>query len=285
MYQDRVDSFLNNSLFDDEFDLGREIQSFKASHLVSKLQRNIAVRQILVYHKNLKGESSDVLKKIFHGLKLDEFILGSLKNGKWYNKAKAIYALSELHIKESKTVAKYLNDKHETVRAQAIYFFIKTADNDPLAFFAKLEHELTLWEQIQIEDSLKLVYQGPTPDFSMWLNHKLSTVLIFSIRMIQQFNQFEHISSIVPFLQHQDEHVRKEAVSSLRKFNYEGLLNEVAPRFSKESRLVKKEIIQAVESLGDLNMLYGLKPRLASKEEWQTNLMFLRAEKRMRLTL
>ena len=284
-YQDSIDTFLNNCLFDEQFDLGNEAQTFKATHLVSSLQKKIAIRQILIYNENLKGESSVTLKKVFHELQLDGFILGLLKNGRWYDKARAIYVLSELHVKESRAVALYLNDKHETVRAQAIYFFIKTAESHPMTFMAKLKKELTLWEMIQIEDCLKSVYNGPIPDFSIWLHHNLSTVLIFSIRMIQQFNQFEHMPAVVPFLNHSNENVRKEAISTLRKLHHEGLLEEVVPRFSNETRLVKAEIIKAVEAHGDLKMLYTLKPALAQKEEWQTNLMFLRAERRMQPNL
>ncbi|WP_318312727.1 HEAT repeat domain-containing protein [Flagellimonas crocea] len=280
-FLEQTDSFLNNFLFDDTIDLRKEAQTFKSQHLTSTLQKKIAIRQILIYNENLKGESSVTLKNIFHQLALDQFILDALKEGRWFDKARAIYVLSELHVKESRAVARYLNDRHETVRAQAIYFFIKTAEDNPLTFFAKLKKELTLWEMIQIEDSLKFVYEGPTPDFSIWLDHQLSTVLIFSIRMIQQFNQFEHIPAIVPFLGHPNENVRKETIESLRKLNYEGLLDVIVPKFPTESRMVKKEIIKAVETLGDLRMLHQLKPALVQKEEWQTNLMYLRAEKRM----
>lgn len=281
-FQHNIDTFLNNCLFDDMFDFKKEAQVFKTQHLASVLQRKIAIKQVLVYNENLKGESSLVLRSIFHELELDKFVLNSLKKGRWFDKAKAIYVLSELHIRESKAVACYLNDKHESVRAQAIYFLSRQPRTIRSSFY-QVEKELTLWELIQIENSLKFVYKGPTSDFSIWLNHKLSTVLIFSIRMIQQFNQFEHIPAIVPFLIHPNEYVRKEAVSSLRKLNYDKLLDEVVPRYSHESRLVKKEIIKAVESLGDLSILHKLKPVLAKKEEWQTNLMYLRAEKRMQL--
>ncbi|MAO17543.1 MAG: hypothetical protein CMH44_11840 [Muricauda sp.] len=281
LFQDNIDTFLNNALFDETFDLKKEAKTFRFQFLIFKLQKKIAVRQILVYNENLKGESSITLKHIFRALELDIFILDSLKNGRWYDKARAIYVLSELHVKESKQVALYLNDKHETVRAQAIYFYIKTAENNPLSFFSKLKKELTLWELIQLEDCLKFVYEGATPDFSLWLKHELNTVLLFSIRMIQQFNQFEHIPAIVPFLDHPNEQVRKQAVTSLRKLNYEKLLDEVMPKFSKETRLVKKEIIKAVEALGDLQMLHKLKPALEQNMEWQTQLMYLTAEKRM----
>lgn len=280
-YQERTDALLNNCLFDDQLDVDKEIQQFRTVDLATNLQKKIAIRQLLLYNENLKGESTVALKRIFHGLHLDAFVLDSLKNGKWFHKARAIYVLSELNIKKPRAVLPYLNDRHEGVRAQAIYYFIKTAENDPLAFFSKLKKELTLWELIQIEDCLKTVYNGPVPDFSKWLDHNLSTVLIFSIRMIQQFNQFEHISSIVPFLDHPDPMVRKETVKTLYKLQYEGLLETVGSKFLGEHKLVKIEILKAVESFGDTQTLYALKPALAIQEDWQTNLMFLRAEKRM----
>ncbi|WP_222983379.1 HEAT repeat domain-containing protein [Flagellimonas meishanensis] len=280
-YQDRIDAFLNNYLFDEQFDFRAEVKNFRNRHLVSSLQKKMAIRQILEYNENLKGESSNSIKRIFHELRLDEFVLDSLKNGKWYEKSRAIHVLSQLLVRRPGVVARYLNDRHHSVRAQAIYYFIKTAEDNPLSFFAKLNKELTLWEQIHIEDGIKHIYKGPIPDFSKWLDHELTTVLVFSIRMIQQFNQFEHIPQLVPFLHHHDRTVRKETVRSLRKFNYEGLLDKVIPQFFSEDQLVKKEIVKSVQILGDLKMLQVLKSAFTQQEEWQIRLELLRAEKSM----
>lgn len=280
-YQDKTDTFLSNYLFDSQFDFDTEVEYFKNVHLVSNLQKKMAVRQILEFNENLKGESSDLIKKIFHDLQLDKYILESLKNGKWHHKSRAIFVLSQLQVKKPAIVTNYLNDKHDSVRSQAIYYFIKTAEENPLSFFADLNTELTLWELIQIEDGIKHIYKGEIPDFSKWLDHKLITVLVFSIRMIQQFNQFEHAQKLLSFLDHPDPSVRRETVRTLRMFNYEELLDKVVPRFPSEEKTVKNEIVKTVQMLGDFKMLQALKSSYMDNSEWQTKLALLRAEKTM----
>ena len=79
LFQDNIDTFLNNALFDETFDLKKEAKTFRFQFLIFKLQKKIAVRQILVYNENLKGESSITLKHIFRALELDIFILDSFR--------------------------------------------------------------------------------------------------------------------------------------------------------------------------------------------------------------
>ena len=259
IYQENTDEFLNNYMFNDDFDIKREIEDFKIKHLNTSLKKKITLRQILVYNENFTGESSVLIKKIFQELELDQFVFDILKKGEWYDKARAIYALSELFVINPKLVAPYLNSKREEVREQAIYYFLKTATEDPLSFFKNLKEELTLWELIYVEDSIKYVYSGKIPDFSYWLNHHLSTVVIFSIRMIQYFNQFENVPKITPFLDHENPLIRKETIKALYKLQYENLLEQVLTSFEKEEEVVKKEIIKAIQAIGNITQLKKLK--------------------------
>ncbi|MDG3582823.1 HEAT repeat domain-containing protein [Galbibacter pacificus] len=277
-YQENADEFLNNYMFNDDFDIKNEIETFKSKHLNTPLKKKITLRQILIYNENFKGESSVLIKKVFQELELDQFVFNILKKGSWYAKARAIYVLSELLVKEPRLVSPYLNAKHEEVREQAIYYFLKTATNNPLSFFKNLKTELTLWELVYIEDSIKYAYTGETPDFSIWLDHHLITIRIFSIKMIQQFNQFENIPKIIPFLYHENPHVRKETIRALYKLHYEALLEKVIPSFKDEEEVVKSEIIKAIQALGRIDQLKELKS-LISNQDKRTELTYLQVEK------
>lgn len=271
--------FLNSYLFDEDFEIQKEIENFKQHHLNTKLEIKVTIKEILQFHKNLKGESATALEELFLQFKLDRFILKDLDKNSWYNTARAIYALSELTIEVPvNKIEPYLNDQRDEVRQQSQLYFLKTAKSNPLQFLEKTKRPLTTWQQIYIENALKNFYEGPTPDFAQWLHHELISVVEFSIRLISRYNQFENIPKLLPFLNHGKESVKIEAIRSLRKLGYEELLSLIIPDFEKESLLIKKEILKSIEQLGDYADLQKVRPLIAA-DQWELKIEYLNIER------
>ncbi|MFO7720271.1 MAG: HEAT repeat domain-containing protein [Gillisia sp.] len=271
--------FLNSFLFDEDFEKQKEIENFKQNHLNTKLEIKVTIKEILQFHKNLKGESATALEELFLQFQLDVFILKDLEKNSWYNTARAIYALSELTIKVPvNKIEPYLNDPRDEVRQQSQLYFLKTAKSNPLQFLDKTKRPLTTWQQIYIENALKNFYEGPTPDFAQWLNHELISVVEFTIRLISRYNQFENIPKLLPFLDHDKESVKIETIRSLRKLGYEELLGLITPGFEKENLLIKKEILKTIQQLGDYNELQKIRPLIAA-DEWELKINYLNIER------
>ncbi|MCF4102747.1 hypothetical protein L1I30_13800 [Gillisia sp. M10.2A] len=271
--------FLNSFLFEEDFDKLKEIEDFRTDHLKTPLEIKVTIKEILLFHENLKGESAIALEELFLQLQLDKFVLNDLKKGNWFTVARAIYALSELGIEVSaKKIEPYLNDPKNEVRQQSQLYFLKVAKDNPLQFLDKTERPLTTWQQIYIENALKNFYQGPAPDFSIWLDHKLDTVVEFSIRMIARYNQFENIPKLLPFLKNEKESIRKEAIHALCSLEYIELLNLILPTFKQESISIKKEILRSVEQLGTFDDLKEIKPMLAA-QDWELKIKYFNIEK------
>lgn len=271
--------FLNSFLFDEDFEKQKEIENFKKNHLNSELEIKVTIKEILQFHKNLKGESATALEELFLQLQLDVFILKDLDKNNWYDTARAIYALSELTIEVPvNNIEPYLNDPRDEVRQQSQLYFLKTAKTNPLQFLDKTKRPLTTWQQIYIENALKNYYEGPAPDFAQWLNHELISVVEFSIRLIARYNQFENIPKLVPFLKHAKESVKIEAIRSLRKLEYEELLGLVIPDFEKENLLIKKEILKTIKQLGNHDDLQRIRPLIAA-DDWELKIKYLNIER------
>ena len=271
--------FLNSYLFDEDFEKQKEVENFKKNHLNTALEIKVTIKEILQFHKNLKGESATALEELFLKFQLDHFILKDLDKNSWYNTARAIYALSELTIEVPvKKIEPYLNDLRDEVRQQSQLYFLKTAKSNPLQFLDKTKRPLTIWQQIYIENALKNFYEGPTPDFAQWLNHELISVVEFSIRLISRYNQFENIPKLLPFLDNEKESVKIETIRSLRKLGYEELLELIIPNFEKENLLIKKEILKTIEQLGDYNDLQKIRPLIAA-DEWELKIKHLNIER------
>jgi len=277
--QNLLIDFLNSYLFDEDFEKQKEIENFNKNHLNTKLEIKVTIKEILQFHKNLKGESAKALEALFLQLQLDIFILKDLDKNNWYDTARAIYALSELTIEVPvNKIEPYLNDLRDEVRQQSQLYFLKTAKTNPLQFLDKTIRPLTTWQQIYIENALKNYYEGPIPDFAQWIDHELISVVEFSIRLISRYNQFENIPRLVPFLKHGKESVKIETIRSLRKLGYEELLGLIIPDFEKENLLVKKEILKTIEQLGDYNDLQKIRPLIAA-DEWELKIKYLNIER------
>lgn len=244
--------FLNSFLFDEEFDKELEIKNFKENHLKTPLEIKVTIKEILHFHENLKGESARDLETLFQKLGLVEFTLLDLEDGRWFTTARAINALSELSIEvPMQRIEEYLNESRNEVRQQSQLYFLKLAKEQPLEFLDKTVRPLTTWQQIYIENALKNFYKGPAPDFSKWLDHDLTSVVEFSIRMIARYNQFENIPKLIPFLKSKNDTLKCQAISSLANLENIGMLELVIPNFMDNSRIIKLEILDAVEQIGN----------------------------------
>lgn len=274
--------FINSYLFDENFDRHSEAVHFKQEHLNTSLEKKIALKNILIYNENFKGESSLAIKQLFAELGLENTVMANLKNGRWYEKARAIYILSQVAIHIEKTQLNILlNHRRHEVREQALLHYIKLSDDNPLDFLDNIERPLTLWLQIFIENALKYTYKGPIPDFSRWLDHPLTSVGEFAIKMIAEYNQFENLLKLEPFLYHYDESLKKETIRSFVKMGYDEAISLVIPIFANQSPTVKKEILKMVRHLGTYNQLIQFASQI-NENEPDVKISYLIIEKALR---
>lgn len=269
-----LENILNSYLFDEDFDKEKELQRFKDEYLNKALEIKIAIKEILLFHSNIKGESAIQLRELFLRWELDKFCKKQLENSAWYSKSRALFSLSEMLIKVDLDIIKpLLNHKKDEVRQQAQLYFIKLAENEPLAFLDHMDKPLTLWEEIFIEDALKNEYHGPMPDYSNWLHSSQHSVVDFAIRMIAKFNQFENISELLPLLEHSSEEVRRETIRSLCALEHFEIIDTLISQFGEETTLVKKTILDAIEHLGSYNDLMMLKDKIQD-DEWDLKIKY-----------
>ncbi|RKS50518.1 hypothetical protein BC962_2288 [Gillisia mitskevichiae] len=266
--------FLNSYLFDEDFNKELEIKNFKENHLKTPLEIKVTIKEILHFHENLKGESARDLEVLFRNLGLVEFTLMDLDDGRWFTTARAINALSELSIEvPNDRIEAYLNESRNEVRQQSQLYFLKLAKEQPLKFLDKTVRPLTTWQQIYIENALKNFYKGPAPDFSQWLDHELTSVVEFSIRMIARYNQFENIPKLIPFLKSKNDTLKCEAINSLTNLEDTGLLELLIPDFSENSRIIKLQILEAVKQLGSYEDLKRVGAQLAPID-WELRIKY-----------
>lgn len=267
-------------LFDTNIPSVEEVKQFKQQHIQTKLSEKIAVKVLLIFEENFKGETNQKIKELFYLWDLRKIVDKDLNSGKWYKIARAIYVAAELNLNDfSKNIEQYLDAEKDELRQQAILYFIQLSNKSPLLFLSKIKKPLTLWEQIYIEECLKSNYTGEIPDFSTWLNSDLSSVKIFSIKMIGEYNQYENIPNLLPFLESKDLDIKKETIHSLGNLGYPELLIYLKETFQNEVPALKSFILKTVMKIGVIEDVLELESMIPV-EDWGTRQTLFKIKKR-----
>ena len=266
-FEVRLIDFINHYLFDEEFQKDLELGNFKYKYLRKSYDYKIAIRQVLIFGENLKGESAETIKELFFGLGLFNFLLRDLKRNVWYNQARALNAFSKLGVEvPDALVEPLLHSKKTELSQQAMLYFLNTSKDNPLGFLDNLDRELSLWQQVFIEHSL-VNFELEVPDFSRWLNHEKSSVVVFCIKMVISFNQFQNIPLLIDALDHPDAAVRAQAINSLKIMEVTDALQLMTANFPYETPVNKRSILYAIDKIGTIKDLQTLVSHISAQEE------------------
>lgn len=254
----KLSGLINEYLFLDEYE-EQPTENFKNYLQQQSLAKEVAIEQFLIFTENFRGDYIERLRLLFEKVGLADYLFHILKKGFWAEKVKAVYVLSELNIKKrDDLIFPLLLSDHPKLKAHAILYFVKTADNKPLSFLGHLQDDLSLWEQIHIEHILRYNYQGEMPNFSLYLKHRLETVRIFAVRMIRLFNQFESTKALIPMLKEEESEVKKEVIRTLTALNIIEALPFIIEVLKINVLLVQQEVLRAVTQMGNYEMLVAL---------------------------
>ena len=271
-----LSNFITLYLFDDKPPSEKEILEFKEENIRTSLDEKVAIKVLLVFEENFKGDTNEKIKELFFKWDLSKIVERDLKSGKWYRIARAIYVASELNLKKFQTIIEeFIDSEKDELRQQAILYFIHLSHEEPLAFFSKIKKPLTLWEQIYIEECLKSNYTGTIPDFSKWLNSELLSVRVFSIKMIGDYNQYDNVPQLVPFLDSTNEDLKKEAIRSLGNLGYPELIPRLHSSFEEETPTVKTFVLNTIRNIGSIDDFLSFE-KLIPQNDWVSKQVYFK---------
>ena len=95
--------------------------------------------------------------------------------------------------------------------------------------------------------------------------------------MIAEYNQFENIPKLLPFLDQPEEVLKKEAIKSLVKLGYDDAIEPLTRHFSTQPSEIKREIIKMIRELGSYSQLMEISPYI-NENDWAVKLEYLKVE-------
>lgn len=279
-------------IYDDEGSFEREI-AYIRSELNLRMYHFHSYGKVSDYlmalRKNMEGDSSETINRIYRELDLPVRTLKMLKEAPWHQKVKALSALGDFGIREYLfEVLQYANHKERLVRDEAQFAAVRLGGLRAVKSIGNLKYTMSKWQQLRlIEECAKLPDTIKEPVLS-WMNSENDSLVELSARLCIRMDWYEVLYYTPTLVKHKRVEIRMLAIEALRKLGTSELLPEIIRRYEVEERSVQRLILKSVGDLdenGDyLNFLRGevmyAEPELAleaahslyellDEEQWQ----------------
>ena len=221
------------------------------SNVNTKFRKNILIGVLIELYMNFTGDTQKNIQILYKKLKLDIHSEEKLSSKMWNVKLLGMKELSIMQAKRgNKKILKILNSKNDILRKESQLVLVKLLPFVPFAFLDALEKPFSLWEQINIYN-LIINENIEQPEYSLWLNSKNNSVVIFALRMIMDLRQIDSINTIVLLLKHKDSEVRKYAIITLGKIGDFSTAKHLIKMYETEHCIFKPLIIKSLSKMSE----------------------------------
>lgn len=266
-YQSLIVDYLYYDISPEKF---REIAS-------DKFRRQVLIDQMIDVGINLKGESSQKLNALYRELGLHIDSIRRAHDFRWHKKIKGFRELSFMNIKDANPeIYKALNSPNEILRMEAQIALVRLSDKEPFEFLSYLKKPFSLWEQITLHQ-LIIQHNIPVPSFKKWLNSTNPTVVMFALRMIREFKQYDAEYAVRQTLLYDSPAVRQLAVQVAGDLKMRSTLDTMKRIYKEQDYNTCLEIIKAMGKMPDPSLLGFLKLVLDKEEDVQLQIEAVKA--------
>ncbi len=186
--------------------------------LRNNLTKQFVIDELIKIKKNVTGTAANNVIALYESLDLKKYSLRKIRKRKWYEKTRGIHELYSMQqIDTLKKIYKDTNSKNEYVRMEAQVGVINMTGFDGLLFLNIVTYPITEWQQIKLLDQLKSSEdEGQlATNIPSWLESSNDTVVVFSLRLAEVYQQFSVYDSVVKCLRHLNVSVRIQAIKTL----------------------------------------------------------------------
>ncbi len=232
-------------------------------------RRQVLIDQMIDVSINLKGEESEKLLDLYKLLNLDRDSIAKAYDYRWHKKIKGFRELAFMNIKKGNdAIYRALNSKNDILRMEAQIALVRLSDENHFEFLSGLTTPFSLWEQITLHD-LIIQHNIPLPAFQSWLTSNNPTVVMFSLRMIREFKQFDAEPKVKMTLLHKNPSVRLLAVQVAGDLNMRSTLEAMKSMYKTQDYKICLEIVKSMGKMPDVSMMGFLKMVLDKEDDVQ----------------
>lgn len=187
--------------------------------------RQFAIDELIKCKKNFSGEVAQNVVTLYLKLGLKKFSLKKIASKKkWHVKARGIQELYQMDQRDVlKTIYHNTNSRNRYVRMEAQTGVIHLTGFPGLRFLDVASYPITEWQQLKLLEQLRLY--PDKEDFSKklpnWLKSKNDTVVVFALKLADDYQQYAVHKEVVACLLHPSVSVRSQAIKTIVRLENE----------------------------------------------------------------
>lgn len=209
------------------------------------------MRYILKIDKSFSGSIDSHIRDLYVALNYHKKAIRNLTSENWGVRAKAIRELAQMdRVEATNQIKLSLNHINPVLRLEAGIALLKLDKDQPFALLG-VNRELTLWQQVNLFEIVRNGIAGNVPLFKTYLNAKQSSIVVFSIKLIEYFQQLDALDELVKLIKNANESIRLQVVETLGVLESEESVEAIINHFEfEENNSIR---LACIRSLGKLN--------------------------------
>jgi hypothetical protein len=217
-------------------------------------RKQLLIDLLIANKRNVKGDSAEVLRKVYVRLRLKRFSAKKLRKSNSIKKVQGLQELAEMECYDMlPAVQDLFTHRSPLVRQESFIATIRLASASPFVLVDDYIGSITPWMQLTIHKHLMAMPAEKLPRFYKWFFSANKEIRLFAINMAHQFRQLDATSHLAQLLADHDVTVAGMAAEVLGDFgavDYVEDITTLAKRFPMDETLTTK-VIRAIGKIGN----------------------------------
>jgi len=146
-------------------------------------------------------------------------------------------------------IYKNTNSANEYVRMEAQTGVIHFSGFEGLRFLEVLTYPLSEWQQIKLLEQLRSKNMIELVRLPVWLKSQNDSVVIFSLKLVEEFQQYHVHNEVAECLHHANEKVRYQAMKALERIANEETASLLIAQYDNESTPLRSHILKLLRNI------------------------------------
>nr|WKN39337.1 HEAT repeat domain-containing protein [Tunicatimonas sp. TK19036] len=237
----------------------------------NQLDKQILTVLLVDLKRSFTGSSEAQLLRLADALHLPEYAYQKLKSRHWSTQAQGIREISNIKVLNDSFLSEITDlstSPTPAISQEAQIALVKLSNPPDLSFLNDLSTSLSHWQQIHLFHHLRTVDKECLPIFSQWLTSDNESVVIFSLRMIAEFEQRSNTELILQQLNHPSQNIILETIRTITQLKLIQALDALIKLLQHGDHKIQISCIQAIGYLGKNQHLPYLNAVMAHDDYW-----------------
>lgn len=181
--------------------------------LLKKYYRLLALDELLICKKYLKGNAMNMVVQLYKQLQLRKETDKKLNSRIW---SRVVKGIQEIYIFDQYDAMEQLfafaDNENPFIRSEAHFGVVNLQGFEALKFLKRIHNSLSDWDQINLLHQLNLFEPKPLVEMPDWLVLENESVVLFALKLLEAYPDEQYYPNLIHCLYHSNENIRKQTI-------------------------------------------------------------------------